>query len=80
MKVRDFWNSLPNKAEMLNKIRQLKDLKRKEYFLAQYQSCATCGSQIKFAHASNYFTYSIIESCSCPQCGQQAVERRFTLN
>jgi transcription elongation factor Elf1 len=65
---------------MLNKIRQFKDVKRREVFLSQYQTCATCGSPIRFAHASNYLANSIIESCSCPTCGQSAQDRRYTLN
>jgi len=80
MKVRDFWNSLPNKDEMMNKIRAFKELKRREAFLAEYQNCASCGSAIRFAHAPNYLANVITESCSCPECGQKPQERRYTLN
>jgi transcription elongation factor Elf1 len=65
---------------MLNKIRAFKELKRRETFLSHYQNCASCGSPIRFAHASNYLANSIVESCSCPSCGQSSQERRYTLN
>ncbi len=80
MKVRDFWNSLPNKTEMLNKIKAFKESKRRETFLARFEHCALCSAPLKFAHASHYLRNVIVESACCPECGQSAPDRRFSLN
>jgi uncharacterized protein (DUF983 family) len=80
MKVRDFWNSLPEKQEMLNKIKAFKELKRRQEFLKNFENCNACGAPVKFAHASNYLMNVITEKACCPKCGQHALDRRYAIN
>jgi len=80
MKVRDFWNSLPNKEEMHNKIKAFKEMKRRESFLQAFDNCQKCQSPLRFAHASLYLQNVIDESACCSSCGQKAPDRRYSLN
>ncbi len=80
MKVRDFFNALENKDEILNKIKDFKDSKRRENFLSQHRNCGSCGNPLKFTHASYYLQNVIHEKACCPGCGQKAPERKYALN
>lgn len=80
MKVHEFWNLLPNQTEMRNKIKAFKEAKRREGFMARFESCQSCGSSIRFAHASQYLQNVIVEKACCSACGQKAPDRQFTLN
>jgi hypothetical protein len=80
MKVRDFWNSLPNKSEMMSKIKDFKEQKRRETFLARFENCQICSAPIRFAHSSYYMQNLIVENACCPGCGQSAPERSYSIN
>ena len=80
MKVRDFWNSLPNKDEMISKIKAFKEAKRLQSYQGAFDKCQLCDSPLRFAHASFYLQNVIDESACCSSCGQKAPDRRYSLN
>ncbi|MEO5667129.1 MAG: hypothetical protein ABIR96_03645 [Bdellovibrionota bacterium] len=80
MKVREFWNSLPNQVEMRNKIKSFKETKRRTTVLQNFENCQLCDSPLRFAHASMYLQNVIDESACCSACGQSAPDRRYSLN
>lgn len=80
MKVSEFWNSLPNPAEMRSKIKVLKEARRRANFLQAYENCQQCHSPLRFEHSSRYLQNVIDESACCSSCGQKIPDRRYSLN
>lgn len=82
MKVREFFESLPNKPEVLEKIRKFKEQKRKEEFLTRFEACNICLQPIKFG-GPEFFMQNLMDdadfSC-CAACGQKLDADRYISN
>lgn len=51
----------------------------KKDVIDKIETCYLCGGKLQYRHQTDFYNFSVIEECKCPQCGIANNPVKYTL-